>query len=120
MNTVAQLGPVADTAISESQFYVVPGLADPDAVSMMSIFGSFLRHQGNNIVFASNDGSEEFAEDATWQIRPGLADDAWISFESYNQPGMYLGRQFGVMALVALNEASPLTMLEDATFFEEK
>lgn len=120
VNTVAQLGPVADTAISESQFYVVPGLADPDAVSMMSIFGSFLRHQGNNIVFASNDGSEEFAEDATWQIRPGLADDAWISFESYNQPGMYLGRQFGVMALVALNEASPLTMLEDATFFEEK
>ncbi len=63
--------------------------------------------------------SEDFAGDATWWIEPGLADDTWISFESYNQPGMYIGRQFGILALVGLTEASPRTALEDATFLEE-
>ena len=119
VDTYAQLGPVGGTQTTDSQFYVVPGLADPDAVSIMSIFGSFLRHQGNNVFFHTNDGSEEFAADATWWMRPGLADDTWISFESYNQPGMYLGRQFGTLALVALTESSPRAALEDATFIEE-
>jgi hypothetical protein len=118
VDTFAQLGPVR-TSTTDSQFYVVPGLADPDAVSIMSVFGSFLNHQGNNVFFTTSDGSEEFAENATWWIRPGLADDTWISFESYNQPGRYLGRQFGIMALVELTESSPRTALEAATFLEE-
>jgi hypothetical protein len=119
VDTIAQLSPVGDTRTPDTQFYVVPGLADPDAVSIMSVYGSFLRPQGNNVFFLRNDGSEDFAADATWYIRPGLADDTWISFESYNQPGMYLGRQFGIMALVELTETSPTAMIEDATFIEE-
>jgi hypothetical protein len=81
--------------------------------------GYYLRHQGNTIIFQANDGSEDYAGDATWWLRPGLADEAGISFESYNQPGMYIGRQFGTTALVELTETSSQTPLEDATFFEE-
>ncbi|RPJ00545.1 MAG: hypothetical protein EHM39_04680 [Chloroflexi bacterium] len=57
------------------------------------------------------------AADATWWIRPGPAGETGISFESYNQPGMYLGRQFGVVALVTLTDSSPDKLLEDATLF---
>jgi GH43 family beta-xylosidase len=118
VETFAQIG---SGAVVDSRFYVMPGLADPDAASIVCINlpGYYLRHQGNAIYFHASDGSENFAGDATWWIRPGLADDTWISFESYNQPGMYIGRQFGTMALVALTEASPRTTLEDATFREE-
>ena len=119
VDTVAQLDSVGDTPPTDTQFYIVPGLADPDAVSIMSVFGAFLRHQGNNVFFNANDGSETFDEDATWWIRPGLSDDASISFEAYNSPGMYLGRRFGIMALVELTETSPAGMLVDATFIEE-
>jgi GH43 family beta-xylosidase len=111
-----QLGP---GGITDSQFYVVPGLADPDAVSIATLSGHFLRRQGNALYFHSNDRSEGFVEDATWWIRPGLADRAWISFEAYNQPGMYIGRKLGILALVALTAESPRTAREDATFIEE-
>jgi GH43 family beta-xylosidase len=118
VDTITRLGLVTGE-LSDSLFYVVPGLADPDATSIMSISGSFLQHQGNVLSFAPDDGSEAFAASATWWIRPGLADDSLISFESHNQPGMYIGRQFGILALVTLTEASPLAAREDATFREE-
>ena len=112
---------IAASNVADSQFYVMPGLADPEAVSIVSINlpGHYLRHQDNAIFFHLNDGAENFSEDATWWIRPGLADSDWISIESFNQPGMYIGRQFGVMALVPLTETSPRIGLEDATFREE-
>jgi GH43 family beta-xylosidase len=116
--TYVQVGPGQGV---DAQFYVVPGLADPDAISIICINlpGYYLRHSGNTMAFAPNDGSEEFAGDATWWVRPGLADDTWMSFESYNQPGMYMGRQFGITALVAVTDTMPLAALEDATFIEE-
>lgn len=117
IESFVQLGP---GNVTESQFHVVPGLADPDAVSITTMSGHFLRHQGNALYFHANDRSESFVEDATWWIRPGLADDAGISFESYNLPGMYIGRKFGTLALVELSADSSLTTREDATFFEEK
>jgi hypothetical protein len=116
--TYVQVGPGMGV---DAQFYIVPGLADPNAISIICINlpDYYLRHVGNTISFALNDGSEEFAGDATWWVRPGLADDTWISFESVNQPGMYIGRQFGISALVAVTDTTPLTVLEDATFIEE-
>lgn len=117
VDTIARLTPVIGTP-SDSQFYVVPGLADPEAVSVMSVYGAFLRHEGNVMYFHTNDGSETFAADATWWIRPGLADSAWISFEAYNQPGYYLGQQFGVMALVQAGDRMADIMREGATFLE--
>lgn len=119
IDSFAQLGSTVSVSV-DSQFYVVPGLADPDAISVRSVLGTFLRHQGNALFFTSNDGSEEFAGDATWWIRPGLADEDWISFESYNETGKYIGRQFGVLALVELTDTSPLAAREDATFLEER
>lgn len=111
-----QLGP---GGADEARFFIVPGLADPDAVSIVTLSGLLLRHEGNALYFHANDGSDNFIEDATWWIRPGLADEVGVSLESYNQPGMYIGRQFGILALVTLTDESPLAAREDATFIEE-
>lgn len=104
----------------DSHFMVVPGLADPEAISIVSVNlpGHFLRHQGNALVFSLNDGSETFSAEATWWVRPGLADESWISFESYDQPGRYIGKMFGVMALIPLTDSTTDTAREDATFLQ--
>ena len=108
----------AADSVADSEFVVVPGLADPEAVSIESVNfpGYYLRHQNNVIVLSANDRSESFNADATWWIRPGLADSDWISFESYNHPGHYMGQRFGVMALVELTDATTQAEREDATF----
>jgi GH43 family beta-xylosidase len=108
--------------VPDSQFVVVPGLADPTAVSIESFNnpGFFLRHQNNAILLSADDNLESFSEDATWWIRPGLADDTWISFESYNQPGSYIGLQASAATLIKLTDATPSQMRKDATFLEER
>lgn len=112
---------VTVSPLADGQFYVLPGLADSEAVSIQSVnFGGyFLRHEGNAIVFALSDGSVEFDADATWWLTPGLADSDWISFESYNRPNFYIGQQFGVMALIELTDNLSDAAREDATFLEE-
>ncbi len=113
---------VSPSPLADSQFWVMPGLADPDAISIRSINlpGYFLRHEDNVLVFAPNDGSEAFAEAATWWVRDGLADPDWASYEAYNQEGRYIGQRFGVMALVEDNATMTDAMREDATFIEER
>jgi GH43 family beta-xylosidase len=108
--------------IADSMFVIVPGLADPAAVSIESFnFPTFyLRNQNNSIVLSPDDRSDSFEADATWWIRPGLADESWISIESYSVPGSYIGQMFGVMALVPVTDATPTRALEDATFREEQ
>lgn len=108
--------------LADSQFIVVPGLADPAAVSIESLNlpGHFLRHENNTIVFAVSDGTAEFDQAATWWLRPGLADESGISFESWNRAGSYIGRQFGVMALIEFTDSTSDAAREDATFFEER
>lgn len=56
---------------------------------------------------------------ATWWLREGLADSEWISLESYSVPDHYIGRHFGVAALVAESEMTDI-MRAEATFIEEK
>jgi GH43 family beta-xylosidase len=108
--------------VADSEFILIPGLADSEAVSIMAanVPNYYLRHQGNSIVLSPNDGTESFAGDVTWWLRPGLADSSGVSIESYNQPGSYVGQQFGITALVALTDTSPDRAREDATFFEER
>jgi GH43 family beta-xylosidase len=105
----------------DSQFYVWPGLADGDALSIESVSqpGHYLRHQNNAIIFAPNDGTAAFAQAASWWSRPGLADDDWVSLESYDRAGFYIGQMFGVMALVNINSLSTDRAREDATFYLE-
>jgi hypothetical protein len=71
-------------------------------------------------VLSPDDGTENYKADATWWIRPGLADESWVSFESYAQPGKYMGRMFGVMALVDLASITSDSARADATFLEER
>lgn len=112
---------IAPSPISDSQFYVIAGLADEEAISIRSINlpGHFLKHDGNTIHFAPNDGSDEFAQSATWRIITGLADDDWISLEAYDQQGHVIGQQFGIIALVEVNDNMTDRMREDATFLQE-
>lgn len=107
--------------LADSQFTFVPGLADPEAVSIESINfpGFYLRHVNNAVLLNADDNTEAYDANATWWIRPGLADSSWISFESYDQPGSYMGQQFGIVALVEITTDTPQLALEDATFIEE-
>jgi GH43 family beta-xylosidase len=54
--------------IADSEFMILPGLADPNAISILSINmpGNFLRHDGRAVTLAASDGSDAFAESATW------------------------------------------------------
>lgn len=112
---------VSGGQVEDTQFYVSPGLADPEAISIRSVNlpAYFLKREGNAVILAPNDGSTNFAADATWWVRPGLADAGWLSLEAYSQPGYYLGQQFGVVALVRVSETMTARMREDATFLQE-
>ena len=107
------------TPIADSLFVLVPGLADPNAMSIESFnFPTFyLRHQNNTLVLTPDDGSETFAANATWYLREGIADPEAVSFESFSVPGSYIGQMFGVSALVPITDNSPTRAREDATFF---
>jgi len=76
----------------DSSFRMVPGLADPSAVSFESVSypGRFLRHQNFRVKVAPNDGSELFQKDATFRPVPGLAAPEQASFQSYNYPDRFL------------------------------
>ncbi len=109
----SSIAPVAD-----SEFLVVPGLADPEAVSFESrnFPGFYLRQQNNAIVLTPDDNSENYRADATWNILPGLADESWISLESYSQPGMVMGQRLGIIALVDRAQIDTDRERGDATF----
>jgi hypothetical protein len=111
----------ATNPAEDSQFAVMPGLADPAAVSFESVNfpGFYMRQQSNVIVLTPDDNTETFAGDATWWLRPGLADSSWTSLESYNHPGSYIGKKFGIMALVEVTSTTPDRAREDATFRQE-
>ncbi len=112
----------APSPLQDSWFFIHPGLADDEAISIEAANrpGFFLRHQGMAVIFAPNDGSAEFAEAATWWRRPGLADDTWLSLEAFSQPGSFLGQRFGVTALAELATITSERARADATFLEVK
>ncbi|MDC0713168.1 glycoside hydrolase family 43 protein [Stigmatella sp. ncwal1] len=76
----------------DSQFRIVPGLADGSAVSFESVNlpGYFLRHSNNVLVLVKNDGTDQFKQDATFRDVAGLANASWTSYQSYNVPGSYI------------------------------
>ena len=121
MNFVTRLDPGV-TPITDSQFIVVPGLADPEAVSIESVNfpGFFMSHRNNAIVMLTDDNSDTFAANATWRIIPGLADSSAISFEAYSQPGSVIGQMFGTMALVKQTDSMSELAKKDATFIMEQ
>ncbi|WP_232293186.1 glycoside hydrolase family 43 protein [Stigmatella aurantiaca] len=76
----------------DSQFRIVPGLADGSAVSFeaVNLPGYFLRHNDNVLVLAKNDGTSLFKQDATFLDVAGLANSSWTSYQAYNVPGSYI------------------------------
>ncbi|MBT2288417.1 AbfB domain-containing protein [Paenibacillus albidus] len=106
----ANVSPVAD-----SQWKIVPGLADPTYISFESVNypGYYLRHSDYNIVSNQNDGTSSFAKDATFRQVTGLADSEWSSFQSYNYPDRYIRHSNNVLYIQTIS-----TTLDkaDATF----
>jgi len=107
----AGVSPAAD-----SQFRLVPGLANSTGyVSFESVNfpGYFLRHVNFDFSLVPNDGTTQFAQDATFKQVAGLASSSWSSFQSYNYTNRYIRHYDYVLRLDAVSTA---TELADATF----
>lgn len=103
--------------LADSQFTMVPGLANSSAVSFQSVNfpDRYLRHRNGEIWLDVNDGSSLFKADATFYKRAGLANSAYVSFESYNFPGRYIRHRNWLL----YNEAVPTALdRSDATFIQ--
>lgn len=94
--------------LTNSQFRVVPGLANADAVSLEAIImpGQYLRHRDGEIWLEEADDTAAFADSATWYARPGFAGDDGVSFESYNMADHYVTYDGDLLYLRSLEDGS--------------
>jgi hypothetical protein len=96
----------------------VPGLADNSNghVSFESVNrpGHYLRHSWYKLHLAVNDGTAQFAADATFRRTTGLADPAASSFASHNYPDHYI-RHFDSLLCIATVDS--VLARADATFY---
>ena len=99
----------------DSQWRIVPGLADASGVSFESVNfpGQYLRHASFNLVLNQNDNTSNFKADATFYKVAGLADAGWSSFRSYNFPTMYIRHSAFVLRIDPISTALDK---QDATF----
>jgi hypothetical protein len=99
----------------DAQFRIRPGLAGTGTVSFESVNyrGYFLRHANNDFQLVRNDGTTQFAADATFNQVAGLADSTWSSFQSYNHPDRYIRHYAYYLKLDPITTA---TGRADATF----
>lgn len=82
--------PLAD---EQSRLQIVPALNGAENAVSIAFIGEdnhYLRHAGYRIRINANDGTDLFAADATFYIRPGLAGEGTVSFESANFPGHFI------------------------------
>ncbi|MFF7160469.1 family 43 glycosylhydrolase [Streptomyces sp. NPDC008086] len=109
----ADVSPLAD-----SQFRVVTGLTGSGTVSLESANfpGYYLRHKNFEVWLEKNDGTAQFASDASFYKRAGLADSAGVSYESYNLAGRYV-RHYEY--LLQVQTPSTATDRADATFYAQ-
>ncbi|GGQ71144.1 glycoside hydrolase family 43 protein [Streptomyces asoensis] len=100
---------------TDSQWKLVPGLADGSGVSFQSVNypTRYLRHYNYRLQLDVNDGTSTFAGDATFYRTAGLADPAWSSFRSYNNPTRYIRHSNYVLRI---DPVSTATEKQDATF----
>ncbi|GIH23484.1 hypothetical protein Aph01nite_17940 [Acrocarpospora phusangensis] len=101
--------------LADSQWRLVPGLADSSAVSFESsnFPGWYLRHSNYDFVLAKYDGSAAFRSDATFRRVAGLSDASAASFQSYNFPDRYIRHS---NYLLRLDQITTATGRADATF----
>ncbi|MGW7522558.1 glycoside hydrolase family 43 protein [Streptomyces sp. NPDC054783] len=100
---------------TDSQWTLVPGLADSAGVSFRSVNhpNRYLRHYDYQLQLDVSDGTSIFAADATFYRTAGLADAEWASFRSYNNPTRYIRHSNYVLRI---DPISTTTDRQDATF----
>ncbi|HEV2783031.1 MAG TPA: family 43 glycosylhydrolase [Actinophytocola sp.] len=105
------------TALADSQFRIVPGLAGSGTVSLESTNfpGYYLRHRNFEVWLDRDDGSQTFRSDASFFRRAGLADTAAVSFEAANFAGRYIRQSAFLLYVQAVDTAGRA----DATFHLE-
>lgn len=101
---------------TDSEWKIVPGLADSTAVSFQSVNypTRYLRHYDYQLRLDVNDGTTAFAQDATFSKAAGLADATWTSFRSYNYPDRYI-RHYNYS--LRIDPVSTTAEKADATFY---
>ncbi|MDI1465357.1 glycoside hydrolase family 43 protein [Catellatospora sp. KI3] len=107
----ANVSPLAD-----SQWRIRPGLANASGyVSFESVNfpGYYLRHSNYDFALVRNDGTAQFAADATFRQVAGLADASAVSYQSYGNTSRYI-RHYNY--LLRLDPISTATERADATF----
>ncbi|MFD5751720.1 glycoside hydrolase family 43 protein [Streptomyces sp. NPDC127033] len=114
-NNVGRIDPYPFDPYADSQWKLVPGLADGSAVSFQSVNypTRYLRHYNYQLRLDADDGTSAFAGDATFHRTAGLADAGWSSFRSYNNPTRYLRHADYVLRV---DPVSTTTERQDATF----
>ncbi|MDW8806547.1 glycoside hydrolase family 43 protein [Streptomyces scabiei] len=114
-NYVGRIDTYPFDPFTDSQWKLVPGLADSSAVSFQSVSHPtrYLRHYSYNLRLDVNDGTSAFAADATFTRVAGLADSTWSSFRSYNFPTRYIRHSDYVLRIDPISTA---TERADATF----
>jgi hypothetical protein len=110
---VSPMDPMAD-----SQWKMVPGLADSTGVSFQSFNNPtmYLRHYNYNLVLNTNDNSTAFKADATFYKVGGFADSTWTSFRSYNFPTRYIRHSNFVLSIDPITTSSSVADKQDSTF----
>jgi hypothetical protein len=91
------------TTKADSTWIVRPGLANSNCVSLESAnaSGSYLRHYAFQLHLQPNDGTSQFAADATFCPQPGNSGTGY-SLPSLNFPSKYL-RHYALTAYIASN-----------------
>jgi hypothetical protein len=117
-NNVGRIDPYPFDPYADSQWRLVPGLADPAGVSFQSVNfpDRYLRHFNFAMALAVNDGTATFRADATFYRTPGLANSAQTSFRSYNFPDRYLRHSSLLLRIDPLSASSATVDRQDATF----
>lgn len=112
---IGRIDPYPFDPYTDSEWKLVPGLADSSGVSFQSVNNPtrYLRHSYYQLRLDVNDGTTKFAQDATFHKTAGLADSSWSSFRSYNYPDRYIRHYDYVLRIDPISTA---TARADATF----
>lgn len=94
--------------IDDATWIVRAGLADRSGVSFESknFPGGFLRHRHGELFQDQNDGSEQFAQDATFRVESGKNGQG-VSLAAYNFPSRFIRHYGGEIFLAAEGGPEP-------------
>jgi hypothetical protein len=96
----------SSTAKGDSTWIVHAGLSNSSCVSFESAnaSGQYLRHYNYELYLEPNDGTSQFAQDATFCVQPGNSGTGY-SFQSVNYPTKYI-RHYNYTAYIASDGGS--------------